>query len=179
MLSFETMQHHQQRAGRTGLRLCGQSRTTSAEDCCFFRPKLSFVRGFKIRRSAFGGRGGRGQAALRRLRLLFITANSVAHMRRLLTELNRGVQTVLPICVAQVLLFETCGSCSLFYDGAVPFQAYKVVVPGCFFDSQCAVVLRHRESDRNRGKRVHRVRRLVKMLAQVHACLANNCALRC
>ena len=88
----------------------GQSRTTSAEDCCFFRPKLSFVRGFKKRRPAFGGRGGHGRAALRRLRLLFITANSVARMRRLLKELNRGVRTVLPICAAQVLLFETCGS---------------------------------------------------------------------
>ena len=79
-----------------------------------------------------GGRGGRGRAALRSLRLLFITANSVARMRRLLTELNRGVRTVLPICVAQVLLFETCGSRSLFYDGAVPFQAHKRTIPGRF-----------------------------------------------
>ena len=104
----------------------GQSRTTSAEDCCFFRPKLSFVRGFKIRRSAFGGRGGRGRAALRRLRLLFITANSVARMRRLLTELTQRRAASSVDLVAHVLLFQTCGSCSLCYDGAVPFQAYKV-----------------------------------------------------
>jgi hypothetical protein len=82
---------------------------------------------------------------------------------------------------------RSCGSCSSLRNlwlmfvvyGAVPFQAYKVAVAAWFFESQCAVVFRHRESDRNRGKRVHRVRRLVKMLVQVRACLANNCALRC
>ena len=103
--------------------------------------------------------------------------NSVARMRRLLTELTQRRADSSVDLVAHVLLFETCGSCSLFYDGAVPFQAYKVVVPAGFFESQCTVVLWHRESDPNLGMRVHRVRRLVKMLAQVRACSANNCAL--
>ena len=79
-----------------------------------------------------GGRSGRGRAALRSLRLLFITANSVARMRRLLTKLTQRRADSSVDLVAHVLLFETCGSHSLFYDGAVPFQAHKRTIPGRF-----------------------------------------------
>ena len=129
------------------------------------------------RQNGRGGHGGRREAALQSLRLPFITANSVARMWCLLTKLTQRHADSSAYLVAHVLLFETSGSCSLFYGRVVPFQAYKCIVPGRFFESQCAIVLRHCESDRHRGSQLHCVRRLIEMSAQVHACLAKNCAL--